>query len=70
MLDLKLKSNYMINFICEFLTANLQNMRIAYLRQRLLVMIFLEKFYLKKGIVSKREGVISLWKIEIKYFDS
>ena len=45
----------MINFICEFFDCQPANMRIAYLRQRLLVMIFREVLF-EKGIVSKREG--------------
>ena len=52
---LEIKSNYMINFICEFFDCQPANMRIAYLRQRLLVMIFREVLF-EKGIVSKREG--------------
>ena len=39
---LEIKSNYMVNFICEFFDCQPANMRIAYLRQRLLVMIFRE----------------------------
>lgn len=52
---LEIKSNYMVNFICEFFDCQPANMRIAYLRQRLLVMIFRE-ILSEHGIVSKREG--------------
>lgn len=52
---LEIKSNYMINFICEFFDQQPPNMRIAYLRQRLLVMIFRE-ILTEYGIETKREG--------------
>lgn len=52
---LEIKSNYMVNFICEFFDCQPGNMRIAYLRQRLLVMIFREILF-EYGVVSKREG--------------
>ena len=52
---LEIKSNYMVNFICEFFDQQPTNMRIAYLRQRLLVMIFRE-ILTEKGIPTKREG--------------
>ena len=52
---LEIKSNYMVNFICEFFDQQPPNMRIAYLRQRLLVMIFRE-ILAEYGIASKREG--------------
>ncbi len=52
---LEIKSNYMANFICEFFDQQPTNMRIAYLRQRLLVMIFRE-ILTEKGIATKREG--------------
>ena len=52
---LEIKSNYMVNFICEFFDQQPPNMRIAYLRQRLLVMIFRE-ILTEYGIQSKREG--------------
>ena len=52
---LEIKSNYMINFICEFFDQQPTNMRIAYLRQRLLVMIFRE-ILTEYGIETKREG--------------
>lgn len=52
---LEIKSNYMVNFICEFFDCQPANMRIAYLRQRLLVMIFRE-ILSEHGIMSKREG--------------
>ena len=45
----------MVNFICEFFDCQPANMRIAYLRQRLLVMIFREILF-EKGIPTKREG--------------
>ena len=45
----------MINFICEFFDQQPTNMRVAYLRQRLLVMIFRE-ILTEYGIESKREG--------------
>ena len=49
---LEIKSDYMVNFICEFFD---QQMRVAYLRQRLLVMIFRE-ILTEYGIQTKREG--------------
>ena len=52
---LEIKSNYMVNFICEFFDQQPPNMRIAYLRQRLLVMIFRE-ILTEYGVPSKREG--------------
>ncbi|MCF0226053.1 MAG: DUF366 family protein [Methanobrevibacter sp.] len=52
---LEIKSNNMVNFICEFFDCQPANMRIAYLRQRLLVMIFREILF-EKGIPTKREG--------------
>ena len=52
---LEIKSNYMVNFICEFFDQQPPNMRIAYLRQRVLVMIFRE-ILTEYGITSKREG--------------
>ena len=52
---LEIKSNYMANFICEFFDQQPPNMRVAYLRQRLLVMIFRE-ILTEKGVSSKREG--------------
>ena len=39
---LEIKSDMMANFICEFFDQQPTNMRVAYLRQRLLVMIFCE----------------------------
>ena len=45
----------MVNFICEFFDQQPPNMRIAYLRQRLLVMIFRE-ILTEYGIETKREG--------------
>lgn len=52
---LEIKSNYMVNFICEFFDQQPPNMRIAYLRQRLLVMIFREVLT-EKGVETTREG--------------
>ena len=52
---LEIKSNYMVNFICEFFDQQPTNMRIAYLRQRLLVMIFRE-ILIEKGVKTTREG--------------
>ena len=52
---LEIKSNYMVKFICEFFDQQPPNMRIAYLRQRLLVMIFRE-ILTEYGIETKREG--------------
>ena len=52
---LEIKSNYMVNFICEFFEQQPTNMRIAYLRQRLLVMIFRE-ILTEYGVVTTREG--------------
>ena len=52
---LEIKSNYMVNFICEFFDQQPPNMRIAYLRQRLLVMIFRE-ILTEYGIPTRREG--------------
>ena len=52
---LEIKSDNMVNFICEFFDQQPTNMRIAYLRQRLLVMIFRE-ILTENGIITKREG--------------
>lgn len=52
---LEIKSSYMVNFICEFFDQQPTNMRIAYLRQRLLVMIFRE-ILTEKGVATRREG--------------
>lgn len=52
---LEIKSSFMANFICEFFDQQPPNMRIAYLRQRLLVMIFSE-ILTEKGIRTRREG--------------
>ena len=52
---LEIKSNYMVNFICEFFDQQPPNMRIAYLRQRLLVMIFRE-ILTEHGVKTEREG--------------
>ena len=52
---LEIKSNNMINFICEFFDQQPTNMRVAYLRQRLLVMIFRE-ILTEFNIKTKRSG--------------
>ena len=52
---LEIKSKYMVNFICEFFDQQPTNMRVAYLRQRLLVMIFRE-ILTEKGLATRREG--------------
>ena len=52
---LEIKSSYMANFICEFFDQQPPNMRIAYLRQRLLVMIFRE-ILTEYGVQTEREG--------------
>ena len=52
---LEIKSNNMINFICEFFDQQPPNMRVAYLRQRLLVMIFRE-ILTENGVKTTREG--------------
>ena len=52
---LEIKSNYMVNFICEFFDQQPANMRVAYLRQRILVMIFRE-ILTEYGIRTEREG--------------
>lgn len=52
---LEIKSNNMVNFICEFFDQQPPNMRIAYLRQRLLVMIFRE-ILTERGVKTTREG--------------
>ena len=52
---LEIKSNNMVNFICEFFDQQPPNMRIAYLRQRLLVMIFRE-ILTEYGVQTRREG--------------
>jgi len=52
---LEIKSNYMVNFICEFFDQQPPNMRVAYLRQRLLVMIFRE-ILTEYGVKTTRSG--------------
>ena len=52
---LEIKSNNMVNFICEFFDQQPPNMRVAYLRQRLLVMIFRE-ILVEYGVQTSREG--------------
>jgi hypothetical protein len=54
-IGLEIKSDNMAHFIIEFFDCQPANMRIAYLRQRLFVMIFREELF-NKGINSKREG--------------
>ena len=52
---LEIKSSYMVNFICEFFDQQPPNMRVAYLRQRLLVMIFRE-ILTEYGVQTERQG--------------
>ena len=52
---LEIKSSYMVNFICEFFDQQPPNMRVAYLRQRLLVMIFRE-ILMEYGVQTERQG--------------
>ena len=52
---LEIKSSNMVKFICEFFDQQPPNMRIAYLRQRLLVMIFRE-ILTEYGVATTREG--------------
>ena len=52
---LEIRSHNMVNFICEFFDQQPPNMRIAYLRQRLLVMIFRE-ILTEYGVETRREG--------------
>ena len=52
---LEIKSKNMVNFICEFFDQQPPNMRIAYLRQRLLVMI-LREILTEHGVETAREG--------------
>lgn len=52
---LEIKSDNMVNFICEFFDQQPPNMRVAYLRQRLLVMIFREILN-EYGVLTTREG--------------
>ena len=52
---LEIKSNYMVNFICEFFDQQPPNMRVAYLRQRLLVVIFRE-ILTEYGVKTTRSG--------------
>ena len=52
---LEIKSDNMLNFICEFFDQQPPNMRVAYLRQRLLVMIFRE-ILTEYGVETTREG--------------
>ncbi len=54
-IGLEIKSDKMVNFICEFFDCQPSNMKIVYLRQRLLVMIFRECLF-EKGIKSTRKG--------------
>ena len=52
---LEIKSSNMVNFICELFDQQPTNMRIAYLLQRLLVMIFKE-ILTEFGVKTTREG--------------
>ena len=52
---LEIKSDNMVNFICEFFDQQPPNMRVAYLRQRLLVMIFRETLT-EYGVKTTRDG--------------
>ena len=52
---LEIKSDNMVNFICEFFDQQPPNMRVAYLRQRLIVMIFRE-ILTEYGVLTNREG--------------
>ncbi|MCC7553648.1 MAG: DUF366 family protein [Methanobacteriaceae archaeon] len=54
-IGLDIKSNKMVHFIVEFFDVQPANIEIAYLRQRLLVMIFGEELY-KNNISFTREG--------------
>lgn len=54
-MGLEIKSDNMVNFICEFFDQQPPNMRIAYLRQRLLVMIFRE-ILTECGVKTERAG--------------
>ena len=52
---LEIKSDCMVNFICEFFDQQPANIRIAYLRQRILVMIFKEVLS-EFGVNTRRNG--------------
>lgn len=52
---LEIKSDMMVNFICEFFDQQPVNMRVIYLRQRLLVMIFREILH-EFGVKTSRSG--------------
>lgn len=52
---LEIKSNEMINVICEFFDTQPANIRMAYMRQRLLVLIFCEELK-KLNVNYSREG--------------
>ena len=52
---LEIKSNEMVNIICEFFDVQPANIRMAYMRQRLLVLLFREELT-KLGVESYREG--------------
>ncbi len=54
-IGLEIKSDDMIHFMIEHFDCQPANIRIAYLRQRLLVMILKEELA-KKGVISTREG--------------
>ncbi|OWT32677.1 hypothetical protein BGI41_06405 [Methanobrevibacter sp. 87.7] len=51
----EIKSNEMFHTMTEFFDCQPANMRIAYLRQRLLILIFNEHL-VKRGIISNRDG--------------
>ena len=54
-IDTEIKSDEMFHIISEFFDCQPANMEIAYLRQRLLILIFYEKLS-KLGVLIKREG--------------
>ncbi|WP_409201051.1 DUF366 family protein [Methanobrevibacter sp. DSM 116169] len=54
-IDLEIKSANMTHFILEFFDIQPPNIEIAYMRQRLLVMIFKEELH-KQNIISTRSG--------------
>lgn len=51
----EIKSDEMFHMMAEFFDCQPANMRIAYLRQRLFILMFNEKL-LEKGIVAQRDG--------------
>lgn len=52
---LEIKSNEMINCVCEFFDVQPADIRMSYMRQRLLVLMFIEELN-KKGIETVRSG--------------